>query len=106
MKNNLRWVLKAIPFVLFGLIGIAPILVSITAGYVAEYYGYELHEGGPPDDSDLANTLYQYGVMGWYVLVTFPAAVFLSVVYASLLYISVQRKRNMRRGQTNGIREN
>jgi hypothetical protein len=61
----MRNFLKAIPFVVFGLIGIAPILLSMGAGLVARIYGCELHEGSPPDDSDFSRMLYRLGAAGW-----------------------------------------
>ena len=87
MKELVRSKLKAIPFVVFGLIGIAPILMAMGAGLVAKIYGYELHEGYPPDESDLGRTLYRLGVAGWYFLFTLPAAVCLSGIYAAILFV-------------------
>jgi hypothetical protein len=92
MKELVRKNLKVIPFMLFGLMGVAPILMAIGAGLVAKVHGYELHEGYPPDDSDLARTLYRLGAAGWYFLVTFPAAVGLSGIYAAFLFVLPRMK--------------
>ena len=96
MKELGRSNLKAIPFVVFGLIGIAPILTAMGAGFVAKIYGYELHEGYPPDDSDLGRTLYRLGVAGWYFLFTLPAAVCLSGIYAAILFVLARMSRRGR----------
>lgn len=81
---------KELPFLLFGLIGVAPIALAVTAGWAARAFGYELDERGPPDDSELAATLWRFGVAGWYFVYTMPLAVVLSVAYAMLLHL---RKR-------------
>lgn len=78
---------KELPFLLFGLIGIAPIVLAITAGWIARALGYELDGRGPPDDSELAATLWRFGVAGWYFVYTMPLAVALSVAYALLLQL-------------------
>ena len=87
MIRHLRKHARTLPFALFGLIGIAPILIAMTAGWIARVYGFELHEGAPPDDSERARTLYRLGVAGWYFLYTLPLALALSVVYAICLQI-------------------
>lgn len=87
MIRHLRKRAWTLPFVVFGLLGIAPILVAVTAGWIARAYGYELHEGGPPDDSERARILCHLGVAGWYFLYTMPLALALSVVYAICLQI-------------------
>ena len=87
MIRQLRKHARTLPFALFGLIGIAPILIAVTAGWIARAYGYELHEGAPPDDSERARTLYRLGVAGWYFLYTMPLALGLSAVYAICLQI-------------------
>ncbi len=86
---------KELPFILFGLIGIAPIVIAISAGWIARAYGYDLNEGAPPDDSERARTLYRMGVAGWYFLYTLPAALVLSVVYA--ISLRVHERNRVRR---------
>lgn len=78
---------------MFALFGISPILVALGAGMIAQIYGFELNEARPPDSSDLGRRLYQFGVAGWYFLITVPVAIFLSVVYAATLFFLAHRRK-------------
>lgn len=85
--------LKYLPFPLFALLGVSPILMAVGAGLIGEFMGYEMHEGGPPPQSELHATLLHIGVAGWYFMITFPAAVALSLGWLGVLAVMNRRAR-------------
>lgn len=84
---------KYLPFPILLLMGIAPVLLAIIAGGIGEALGYEMHEGMPPPQSDFHAILLRLGVCGWYVLVTLPAAVLLSLLWLGILIVMDRRAR-------------
>lgn len=82
-----RQALTMFPFAVFGLVAVTPILIAILAGLVGKIYGYGLNEGGPPDNSELGDTLYKLGVFGWHFLYTAPAALVASALYGRFLVL-------------------
>jgi hypothetical protein len=85
--------LKYLPLPIFAMFAVAPILLAMAAGLIGEFMGYEMHEGGPPPQSDLHATLLRIGVAGWYFLVTVPAAVALSLLWLVVLAVMERRAR-------------
>lgn len=85
--------LKHLPFLLFALLGFSPILLAMAAGLAGELMGYEMHEGGPPPQSELHATLLRIGVAGWYFMITVPAAVALSLGWLGVLAVIHHRAR-------------
>ena len=85
--------LKYLPFPLFALLGISPILIAMGAGLIGQFHGWEMHEGGPPPQSELHATLLKIGIVGWFSLVTIPAAVVLSLLWLGVLAVMNRRTR-------------
>lgn len=75
------WLLFALAAILF--FAAAPLISALTAGAIAEAHGCTLHEGfvNPCiiDGTDYGETLYQFGVMGWFMLITVPAGLVLLI---------------------------
>lgn len=60
--------------------GLAPLIITLSAGAVAEMNGCILHEGYPNPcvilGADRGDILYTLGVFGWFSLVTIPFGAF------------------------------
>ena len=84
---------RYLPFPILLLMGIAPVVLAIVAGGIGEALGYEMHESMPPPQSDLHSILLSIGVCGWFVLVTLPAAVLLSLLWLGILIVMDLRAR-------------
>ena len=85
--------LRHLPISLFALLGISPILIAMGAGLIGEFHGWEMHERGPPPQSELHATLLKIGIVGWFSLVTIPAAVVLSLLWLGVLAVMNRRTR-------------
>jgi hypothetical protein len=92
--------LHGLVILLIILIGIGPILVSMSAGMVANAFDCTLHEGFVNPcvigGVDYGETLYSLGVMGWTSLRTCPLSIILLVVYAIAVVVITVIMRNRR----------
>ncbi|GHD17264.1 hypothetical protein ACFOEZ_14285 [Tianweitania populi] len=90
---------------LFSLVAIllfaaAPIISALTAGSIASAHGCQLDEGSIHpcviNGTDYGETLYQFGVMGWFMLITVPTGLFLLVVWLAVALIHLFRRYRAR----------
>jgi hypothetical protein len=75
-----------------------PIASVIVAGTIASWNGCTLHEGfvNPcvVNGKDIGSTLYQMGVMGWFMLATIPlgAIAFVAWTIGWVIWFTVKRR--------------
>jgi hypothetical protein len=85
-SRKLFWCLLALAAIL--LFAAAPIISALTAGAIANAHGCTLHEGfvNPCviNGTDYGETLYQFGVMGWFMLFTIPTGLFLLFIWLAV----------------------
>ena len=83
----LYWVLLA----LIVLVALLPLISVIVAGAIADANGCVLHEGYANPcvvgGSDLGETLYAMGVMGWFMLATLPLGGIAILVWLGALFV-------------------
>ncbi|WP_312794715.1 hypothetical protein [Tianweitania sp.] len=81
---------------LFSLVAIllfaaAPIISVFTVYWVADAHGCRVDEASIHpciiNGTDYGETLYQFGVMGWFMLITVPIGLFLLVVWLAVALI-------------------
>lgn len=86
--------------------GFAPLIVTLSAGAIAEWYGCVLHEGYPNPcvilGADRGELLYGLGVFGWLSLVTIPCGAF-GCVGALLWGVAIGVSDWRRRRGTGGL---
>ena len=67
-----------------------PVMLSLSAGMVANAFGCRLNEGSIHPclafGMDIGGTLYFWGMMGWFSLATFPTGVFALVVFSLVVW--------------------
>jgi hypothetical protein len=87
--------------------GIAPLISVIIAGTLASSHGCTLHEGGVNPcvilGHDFGQLLYTMGVMGWFMFLTVPVAIYgigSSLVMAIVVFLTRRRKRKDESGST------
>ena len=94
--SSMKWL--RLVFVLALLACIAPMISVLVAGTIADHYGCRLHEGfvNPclVNGTDIGTTLYNMGMMGWFMLFTLPIGALVIVVWiASEIVHAVRRRR-------------
>ncbi|WP_376088304.1 hypothetical protein ACE7GA_15870 [Roseomonas sp. CCTCC AB2023176] len=78
------------------MVGWAPILSVIFTGIAADALGCRVNEGGVtpctgPGGTDWGPLLYTTGMMGWFMLVTWPLILATTLLWAVLLIRGVGR---------------
>lgn len=101
MKKLLRNLLILIPILLWT---IWPVLLVATAGAIASANGCELNEAVINscivNGSEMGQTLYSMGVMGWFMLVTIPTGLLALLIFLLLLLVEwIVGRRKAHRGQ-------
>jgi hypothetical protein len=88
--------LMSVSLVLILLLWAAPLVLALAAGGVASLLGCELNEGAIHPcilfGSDIGETLYTFGVLGWLSIIGLPFAVIALVIWAIVAAI-VNRRR-------------
>jgi hypothetical protein len=95
-KTLLKKAAWAYPAIVFG--AIAPVLLAMSAGWIASLFGAELNEGSPPNIGGIAGplisqALYFLGVCGWLILFTVPIGVCLFISYTIYVVVGLFRNR-------------
>jgi hypothetical protein len=98
----LRWILiHTLIIVLILLAGLSPLIVSLSAGAIANANGCTLHEGfvNPCviNGKDWGETLYTMGVLGWIALGTLPIALGAAFLYLVIVIVVAIILGNRRR---------
>lgn len=95
------WWVYGLALLLILLVALAPVIAVATAGWIAESHGCVLHEGfANPcivNGSDMGETLYAMGVMGWFMLATIPLGGLALIAWLVVLVIHWfvwRRRRN------------
>jgi hypothetical protein len=69
-------------------ISLAPVASVVTAGLLASYFHCQVDEGGVHPcaafETDIGETLYTMGVLGWLMLITIPVFVFVVIGWVVL----------------------
>lgn len=80
-----------IGYFLIVLVAGAPIISVIVAGAIASWNGCELHEGfrNPciVNGTDIGDTLYTMGVLGWLMIATIPLGLAALVAWTLIWYV-------------------
>jgi hypothetical protein len=96
-KRNLWFLIGAVSIML---LAAAPLLAAMGAGAYADRHGCKLHEGfvNPciVDGTDIGQTLYTLGVLGWFSLATIPLGAFALLVLAVAWIVSASVRRAKR----------
>jgi hypothetical protein len=88
-----------IGYCVIGLLTGWPIASVAIAGTIAAWNGCTLHEGfANPcivNGRDIGHTLYEMGVMGWFMLATIPIGIiaFIAWTIAWAIWVSVKRRK-------------
>jgi hypothetical protein len=95
-KTLLKKAAWVYPAIVFG--AVAPVLLAMSAGWIASFFGVELNEGSPPSIGGVAGSLisqvlYFLGVCGWLILFTLPLGVCLFISYTIYLFLGLFRNR-------------
>ena len=89
--------LLKIVLVLILLLWIAPLVLALSAGGLASLLSCELNEGSAHPcmlfGSDIGETLYTFGVLGWLTLIGIPFAIAALVIWAIVAVIVNRRSR-------------
>ncbi|MBS9721659.1 hypothetical protein JYU29_13300 [Tianweitania sp. BSSL-BM11] len=92
-SRTVVWFLLALAAIL--LFATAPILSVFTVYSVADAYGCRVDEASVHpcviNGTDYGETLYQFGVMGWFMLITIPAGALLLAVWLVVALITLFR---------------
>jgi hypothetical protein len=84
------------------LLALSPFVGAMVAGTIADAYGCQLDEGSVHpcivNGRDIGETLYAFGVLGWFALATIPIGFALLVIYLAIviLYYLVKWYRRRR----------
>jgi hypothetical protein len=85
------WWVYGLALVLILAVALAPLVSVMIAGTIAEANGCTLHEGfvNPcmVDGTDMGETLYAMGVMGWLMLATIPLGAMALLAWLVILVI-------------------
>lgn len=80
-----------IGYFLIALVAGAPIISVMVAGSIASWNGCELHEGfrNPciVNGTDIGDTLYTMGVLGWLMIATIPLGLAAVVAWTLIWYV-------------------
>ncbi|MCB1507171.1 MAG: hypothetical protein KDJ47_19580 [Hyphomicrobiaceae bacterium] len=91
----MKWLRTA--FVLALLLCLAPMISVFIAGAIADHYGCRLHEGfvNPcvVNGNDIGTTLYNMGMMGWFMLFTLPIGALIILAWVISEIVNVVRRR-------------
>ena len=93
------WWVYGLALALILLVALAPLISVMIAGSIAETNGCTLHEGfvNPcmVNGTDMGETLYAMGVMGWFMLATIPlgAMALLAWLVILIIHLIVRRRR-------------
>ena len=94
-RSALRWVWIA-ALVVVTAIGWAPLASVVATGIVAGPYGCRVDEGSvhpcPTPYGDLGPLLYAGGMMGWFMLITFPLMLGTLVLWPILIVTWIRRR--------------
>lgn len=88
-------------YLVIGLLAGWPIMSVVIAGTIASWNGCTLHEGSANpcvvNGTDIGETLYAMGVMGWFMLATIPlgAIAFLGWTVAWALWARRQQRKRL-----------
>jgi hypothetical protein len=73
------------------LLAFSPLIATMIAGTIANYYGCDLDEGSihpcVVNGQDIGDTLYTLGVLGWLALGTLPLGLIAIGVYLAIIFI-------------------
>jgi hypothetical protein len=82
------------------LVCLAPGLMTVWAGWMANRHGCTLHEGFTNPcivgGQDIGGTLYTFGMMGWFMIATLPIAAAVLVAWIAVELIRLARRRHAR----------
>jgi hypothetical protein len=94
------WWVYTLALALILLVALAPLISVMIAGTIAEANGCTLHEGfvNPclVNGTDMGETLYAMGVMGWFMLATIPLGAMALVAWLVILVIHLIARRRRR----------
>src|SRR6266478_866651 len=92
VRKQFPWILYGIALVLIAAFAFAPVGSVMLCAWIANAYGCKVDEGSVHpciiNGHDYGELLYDLGVMGWFMLVTIPAA-YLHLSFGSSLSSSI-----------------
>ncbi len=94
-----KWIVMWIVLAVILIVTVAPLVSALTAGWIASANGCALDEGSVHpclvNGTDIGETLYTFGVLGWLMLATIPLGalgVLVWVIVAVIMLASGKRK--------------